>query len=292
MKKSFTLLFFLVTLFTTIGQSQSLGFVQSECGIISNPHYQVENYQAGSHGWGYTLYHNGVQIAGESNSIGGYSGLDLRFIDDTTGFFVVKEIVYGYAVYKIIGDSVIIMGRSGGYNFDLFVVTRHSVYLTTNAYPQFKILFINRLSDIQEQKRLIYDTTMLTDSSFTDTVLGIPFCSGLDELDYRFNSSMGQINYKIRFHFDSLNSIQFQKPTKFIVFPNPATDFIRIDTYHASNNIVYILDNLGIIRKSILMNGIDNQPIYIGDLKKGVYFIVINNDQTKVVRKLIKFNCR
>lgn len=288
MKKSLTLLFFVIILFNTTGQSQSQGFSQSECGIVSNSSYYFENNQAGSHGWGYGLFHNGVLIAGESNSIGGFSGEDLRFIDDTTGFFVVNEIGYGFEVYKIIGDSVIKIGRSGGYHFDLFVVSRHTVYFSTDVYPEFNILFINRLSDIREQKVLIYDTTMLSDSSFMDTVLGIPFCSGLNELDYLFHSSVGILTYKIRFHLDSLNSIPIPKAPKLIAYPNPAADFIRIDSYNMDHDVVNILDNMGNIRKSFLMKDLVKPEIYIGDLKNGVYFIVINNKQTTFVYKLIK----
>jgi hypothetical protein len=73
------------------------------------------------------------------------------------------------------------------------------------------------------------------------------------------------------------------------IFPNPAIDFIQINyPSNELNNPIQIFDELGIIRKSLIRENVGGSTIYIGDLKKGIYFVVLNNTTLKRVFKLIK----
>lgn len=269
--------------------SQSLGFIQSECGIIPNPSYGYVNYHSGSHGYGYKLYHNGDLIAEEYNDVGGYWGDELRFIDDTTGFFIVNQSPPGLLkVYKITGNFVIYMGESGGLNYDFFVVSRHTIYIISNV-DFTKFLFINRLSDLRPQKYLVIDTSLVSDTTVFDTVQGIALCDGLHELNYHFHTTSDTLIYTIKFKADTLSNIRQLRNSDFIIYPNPARDYIRIKPPKNENHYsIKIFDVPNIIRKSLIIDNDAERGIYIGDLDKGVYFIVIDNANSKWVVKLIK----
>lgn len=85
----------------------------------------------------------------------------------------------------------------------------------------------------------------------------------------------------------SLDSIHRSK--NFIVFPNPAQDFISIDFADIINNPhVQILDLLG---KVLLEIEIVEQriKIYVGDLPNGVHLLKVNHGNTFYVKKFIKY---
>ena len=294
MKKILFLLNFQLIFFVS-GHSQPLGFVQTECGFISNPNYTYENYSNGSHGFGYRVYHNGNIIAYGYNDLGPLVCEELKCIDDTTGFFVIWNPGYYITeVFKIINESVSSMGYAPSMNNEIFIASRHTVYITfyyissSNHYPS-KFFYIERLTDILPQKYLVKDTALVSDSIIYDTLIGIPFCSGLNELNYRVKTGSDTLIYTIRLKVDSLSYIPEQKKSEFNVFPNPARDFIYIKP---SENIkhysIKILNNLGISEKSFISNNSLESKIYIGDLENGVYFIVLENEHIKEVCKFIK----
>jgi hypothetical protein len=285
---SLTLLIFLIY---TTGKSQSLGFVQSECGIISNSAYYYQNYQAGSHGWGFMLLHNTKVILSDESSLGGYTGMALQFIDDTTGFFVSFGIQEGhYFIYKIINDSVINLGSSPGVNnFAFFITSRHTLYFASSPYQYVHRMFISSLSDLRPQKFLVYDTSMINNITVFDTTLGILFCPGLNELNYRFGTVIDTLIYTIKFAVDTLSSIGQLQKSDCKIFPNPAVDFLTIRTgSNESHYIITISDDSGSIKKTIRIEDPMEREIYIGDLVKGFYFITIYNTKSKSVFKLIK----
>jgi hypothetical protein len=77
----------------------------------------------------------------------------------------------------------------------------------------------------------------------------------------------------------------------FNIYPNPASDFIFIESGSSSNQAatVTISDILGkeMIRKEISFNGDKMNTIAIGDLTKGLYLVRIENGETPFLKKLI-----
>jgi hypothetical protein len=274
------------------GKSQSLGFAESECSIISNSHYYIENYQY-SQSAGYRLHHNGLVIATQEG-LGGYTGEEIRFIDDTTGFFIVKDWVgYHFEIYKIINDSVILLGyinesNFGDYNF--FIVTRHTLYFESNFIPPSpNTLFISRFSDILLQKNIVYFNSMISDTTVFDTVAGVPFCPNLNQINYRYKIANDTLNYKIQFKVDTLENTGEVKLSNITFYPNPANENIKFKAI--PNEIqcsIKILDNLGRPIKSIVMNNSGDTEIFIGDLRNGIYYIFLDNTKTTKVFKFIK----
>ena len=71
------------------------------------------------------------------------------------------------------------------------------------------------------------------------------------------------------------------------VYPNPASDFIKIESNHSIVNQIDIFDVTGKLVKNSMING-NLQSIDISDLYQGIYFINIKANNTSQVFKLIK----
>ena len=75
--------------------------------------------------------------------------------------------------------------------------------------------------------------------------------------------------------------------SKFNLYPNPASDMIRIEpTITTLESVVEITNALGqIVKTNILTNSTLN--IQVSDLSKGMYFVKVQNEKSKTVSKLI-----
>jgi hypothetical protein len=270
--------------------SQSLGFVQSECGIISNPHYWYENYQQGSHGYGFNLYHDGKIILDGYEQLGLVWGQEMEFIDDTTGFFICfDDRASLISVYKIINDNANRIGDLPGlYNyFDFFTVSKYSVLLV--SHPAIGYLYIGQFSDLKPGKIFAYDTITNSDTTYIDTIEGITLCPGLNELNYLYFNSPDTLKYTFKFKIDSLAVINECNDLVYKIIPNPANDFICVNGPLNKGHItISIYDNLSRLRKIQNLTSDVKQEIYIGDLEPGQYFVIIDNSTIRKVYKIIK----
>ena len=293
MQKGFYIVFILFCFCPIHGLSQPIGFAQSECGIISNPNYNYENYTIFPHGaGGCKLYHNGILIFHMEGAYYDFVFIqELKFIDDTTGFMVVyPEVLGSLYIYKIINNSVISLGNCPAYLFNSFIVNRHTIYISSYANsPGHNYLFITKLSDLKTKKELLNTDTIVQDTIFHDTIFGLPLCQGLYKLDYLYNNSNDTLVYTIQFKTDTLVNISQINESSYLITPNPASDFIHIIS-SSKNKIksIIILDNLGRKKKSFKSDNTGEQQFYIGDLDNGVYFLIIENDIEKKGNKFIK----
>ena len=271
--------------------SQPLGFVQSECGIISNPHYWYENYSVGSHGSGVKLYHDGKIILEDHWDSDWVLGQELNLIDDTTGFFI----YYigpntAFYVFKIINDNVIRIGITPGdysSSYDFFIISRHSVYFV--SHPNGPVFFISQFSDLKPEKDLVYDVIMNSDTTFLDTIQGLTFCPELNKLNYLYYKSPDTLIFTIKFQIDSLESTPEYNELKYKIIPNPAKDFISINRPLNQGDVsLSIYDNLSRLRKFQKLAHDNEQKINISDLEPGLYLVIIDNSTMRKVNKLIK----
>ena len=266
------------------------GWIQEECGLISNADYHFENYVIPPHGGaGYKLYHYGNIIYQEEYFMYGYEARELKFIDDTTGFFIVLDRSGpGFLVYKIINDSVIYIGNCPGDQSESFVVSRHTNYVAS-YYMIYGIFCITRFSDLMPRRELLYTNIIVPDTTFHDTVSGIPLCQDLNELDYLNWYNSDSLIYAIKFSTDTLSSIFQKNESSCFTAPNPASEFIHIiSPLNQKIKSITILDNPGRITKYLKSDNTGEQVIYIGDLYQGVYFLIIEYGIKKKVIKFIK----
>jgi hypothetical protein len=291
MKKGIYLLFILLCFSQLHGLSQPIGFAQLECGIIQNPNYYYQNYDVPPHGRGCRLYHNGNIIYQCEDGYNSFDARELKFIDDTTGFFSIYcWEIDRLAVLKIINNSVLFIGYGDGEYFDSFVASRHTIYIT--GHPQGTgnfYLFLTRLSDLSEGKVLLFAGDIIPDTTLYDTILGIPLCQELNKLDYLYKHSNDTIVATISLTTDPLVYISALQEFTIRIMPNPASAYIHIfSSAIEKRNSIQILDILGRKKKYLKSDNICEQLIYIGDLNNGVYFLIIENGIEKRVTKFIK----
>ncbi|MDC9721619.1 MAG: DUF5011 domain-containing protein [Urechidicola sp.] len=71
----------------------------------------------------------------------------------------------------------------------------------------------------------------------------------------------------------------------FIMYPNPARDYLNIRLLDETNGTYRIVNLLG---QTVLAGKVSNNPIDISDLRIGVYIIEVNDGEELMIRKFIK----
>lgn len=278
--KILTLFLFVLPLTNAFAQ-----FVEPECGIISNPHYSCTSYSDFS-GMGYTLYHNGVIISQQQGTEygRGYNAVLLKFINDSTGYFVYKSkfhsITTSYIVNKIEGDKIKYLCT--GYNiFSFYIVNEHLAYMLSAA----NTFSLVRCSDVLPAK-LLYSGYLDSTITVTDSLIGSPLCPDFQEL----NVYIYKGNLKISFQpNDTTTAIIDNKIAEWIVYPNPAEDYLYLKNADALGScIINIFNTNGVLKKSVNSDIDFTKNIYIGDLSAGVYIIEIQGERKKYYSKMIK----
>ena len=237
MNKLFSIITILLCLGSANVRSQPIGWAESECGILSNPNYHYENYTVFPHGGGYRLYHFNTVIYEQQSTLSNFEARELKFIDDTTGFLITFAWpITSLEVRKITNNSVQYIGVCPAYDFNSFIVSRHTIYVSSfSTLPPYTYLCITRLSDVTVKKVLLYTSLILPDTTMLDTVYGIPICQGLDKLHYLYKNSSDTITYTIQFVIDPLVSITESEEFSISIAPNPGSDFIHVLPF---NNII------------------------------------------------------
>ena len=278
------LIFFIQPIYAQIS---FIEFEQPQCGLISDHGYTFENLSmmCGSHSSGYKIYLDGNKVFEKCIEFGGCSIIELMFIDKSTGFLVEGN-NNGYSVYKTdnSGASWISIGGGAPTFLGFYLVNINTGYLIT-TWDNPLNLYITRVSDISS--RFISDSEINNDTIINDTIFGINLCD-IDSLSFKIKNSSDTIKYQISFIKTPISIDNFEHYTNFNVFPNPTYDFISIskDIQINEDSQVNILDIKGRIVKRFLNI---HEKYYIGDLKKGLYFIEIINYDTRFIGKVLKY---
>jgi hypothetical protein len=78
----------------------------------------------------------------------------------------------------------------------------------------------------------------------------------------------------------------YLKPDRLVIFPNPATDVINIKNDANGNSIYKIYNLCGLPLES---GRLEDQKIVISQLKPGIYLIEIRNDESRSIKRFIKY---
>ena len=123
------------------------------------------------------------------------------------------------------------------------------------------------------------------DSLTTWFIFGDPKSPSIDTLSDTAFISLPEIGQTISIDFNKTNYISRKNISKINVFPNPATENIKISGLSGSLFSYSIISINGkVVRKGILENNI----IEINDLKQGNYIIKINDNKSVYFSKFIK----
>jgi hypothetical protein len=266
-------------------QISFVGFEQDQCGLIINHGYTYENIplMCGSHSSGYKIYLDGENIFEKCIEFGGCSVLEIMFVSETTGF-IVESNPNGHTVYKTKNSGVDWFPIGGGAPTYLgfYLVNANTGYLVT-TWDSPLSLYINRVSDINQYN--FSDPNINQDTIINDTIFGESYCQ-TDYLGFKIENSGDTIDYKIIFIIEPL-SVQGAIYNREIGFyPNPCMNFIFFQEKTGIENIEYEITELS---GKIIKTGVsDNNQIYIGDLRKGLYLIQLTNDNQEYFGKIIK----
>ena len=92
---------------------------------------------------------------------------------------------------------------------------------------------------------------------------------------------------EVTFYYDVSTGIENNETHAFTIYPNPSSDgIIYIRSHENQHFSLEVLSVDGHILKTLHLSG-DNQPIYLHDLPKGMYFIKISGQEGTGMHKLI-----
>ena len=292
MKNIIKILFLGMMLFATassIAQHSNM-FVESECGLINNPDYYMENYRSGYHAYGCRVYHNGVIIFDEAaGMLGAITGHEMKFVNDTCGFMIISNSWMTHSVYMITGDDVEFCAGGPTEYYDFFVVNANAAYLI-NYLPGYQLL-INKAARGQTSGTMLKDTSYTVPITITDTIRGMPLCNGLTQLHVGNTTGHGSgFDYTINlFVTDSTLALPENPQVSWKVYPNPASDFIRIKSSRPGEAVaVTLLNRFGSHVRDWNHTVSSGAEMYIGDLAEGIYFLEIRQGEALSRHKVVK----
>ena len=204
------------------------------------------------------LKHEGVDIDIPSNSEVEF--VTLNFIDGTApyGCYNLCNTVSGYT---IIDDP-----------FGTFVFTEVVATLITCSIPAnevFEFSYFDFFFSAEDQE-IDYDFS----------IIDIPGEPG--EYGLSFNKPSGDFAFYLSFPL--LDNPEFSLD-ELNIYPNPATDLVRLNnpTGMELNASIYTVDGRKLKSTKVL-----NDQIEVSDLASGVYFLELNSEDGKVVKRFIK----
>lgn len=266
-------------------QISFIEFEQEQCGLISSHGYTYENIplMCGSHSSGYKIYLGGEQIFEKCIEFGGCSVIDIMFVNETTGFIVERN-PNGHTVYKTRNSGVVWSSIGGGSTTYLgfYVVNSNTGYLLTTWDTPLN-LYITRVSDINQY--YYSDTNINQNITIDDTIFGTSFCE-FDYLSFKIKNSNDTIGYQISFSVETVSEQQLIRNIEIAFYPNPCKDFIFFSEKLDIKEVKYqILDLSG---KVLKIGVLDNNHIYVGNLRRGFYLVQLIKDKEEYFGKIIK----
>jgi len=112
-------------------------------------------------------------------------------------------------------------------------------------------------------------------------------------MDYRANDGMfvvatygaGIFSTKLQSIHDAVNEVSLIK-NEITIFPNPVKDILNISSTISSSKYVYSIADIQV--KIILQGIFTSSQIDISALKNGNYFLILNDDKNRAVKKFVK----
>ena len=112
----------------------------------------------------------------------------------------------------------------------------------------------------------------------------------LTEIYYSWDGTDFTINSKGTFYYSDIVGInEVIDNSIFIIYPNPANDYIMINAGSTNTNEIQIFNVYGQCVMSVdTQNNISEYRVDISNLPAGMYFIRIANDKNNVVKRFVK----
>lgn len=274
--------------FSANAQISFAGFDTINClGPLTNV-YSYVNYDIGSHGHGYRILKNGIQVYDKQNSLGPLYCRDLIFINDTIGFIVETDEHANTSVFKSsdFGSNWVIIGSGAPNYFGLFIINSYYAYLVTGIN---NIVLVKKCSDIQVPFNLIYDTSVNQEIFKTDTILCSSLCH-IDSLQIFIKNNSDTIFYQINFTFiESVQLLSYNELGNYI-YPIPASDYISLSGETGEIDFACLYNTLGQLVVEFSKESILDNYFKLPDLENGVYLLFVKNQNRAGTYKFIVKN--
>lgn len=282
MKRLFIIILYLFV--TSIMQAQVVfnGFDQQQCGLVSNSPYSYLNgincFQAS----GYKIFKNDVEVWENCPDMDACHVQKILATSDTS-VFVVDHCYWTWPnVFKTTSsfENVSYLGSGAPNYLGYFLISPNSGYLVSSWESK---LYVDRTSDIQ--LKYFEDPIIDNDTIFYDSIIGEPYCA-MDTLSFSISFEGNQVNYAIVFNPSLVNTNEYKSDNNFKVFPNPASEYIRIETNDSGEDTrIEILNSYGTLEKRFQFK--QGRKYFIDDLVRGTYLVRITNANTVSYQKLI-----
>jgi hypothetical protein len=276
-------------------QVSFIGFDTTVCSSPLTNTYTYQNYDVGSHGHGYKIFKNGVQVYNKSVGSGPLVCWELLFINDSVGFLREADIGMSNNIYKTsnYGSNWTFMGKGLLGYFGLYMLNENFGYLVTADYfYTCRGIYVTKLSERQTTSYFITDTSMNTDIYKTDTIFGNNLC-GIDSLKILFLNNLDTITYHINFKTLNieLNNKILESET-FGLYPNPASLFFSLAKIKSDVTGVVLLNIKGETIRQYSTSEIFENRFQLSNVQNGLYLVKVIINKTCFYLKLTINNNR
>jgi hypothetical protein len=266
-----------------------IGFSEPVCQSPMTNVYTYSNYPLGSHGGGFIIYINGVQVLDMSNQFGAFVCQELIFLNDSTGFLayhtpngvrVLKTADYG-SNWSNVGN--------GAYFLGMYIVNQNYGYLLSTFSST---VIYSTISDLVLPSILIFDTICDNDVFEIDTTFNCSLCN-IDSLTAYVVYNSDTVAYHVDMTCISTNILTNSVENRFFkIYPNPTRGIFEvalpIDFVNENNLTLSIYDNTGkfIQQKTLEMND-GKIKLNLEAEAKGVYNVTLSNKKKSYSGKIV-----
>ena len=203
-------------------QYDYIGHNGADCSSSMIISYTYSEYDQGSHGHGYKLFRDGVEICHKYGEFGGYYVMSLDFLNDSVGF--VTESYQGIlAIYRTIdfGNNWEWIGGQNIEFHDIYFINQNTAYLIGREYHLTDNVTIERI--IKNNQRTVFSidsvTNLIINYNDIDTIMGEPLCVGQENIDFEIQKTGTNISFHIDFNHILSGIRQDKQNNEITIFP-------------------------------------------------------------------------
>lgn len=278
MKKCQIFIVFWFLPISILAQYIYLGHDGADCSSPMSINYTYTEYYQGSHGHGYRIYRNGIEVRHRYDEFGGYYVRSLDFLNDSVGF--VTESFQGILfVYRTndYGDNWECIGGANLEFHDIYFVNQHTAYLIGRQHHLQNSVTIVRI--LKDNRREVFSIDTVSHQivyyNEGDTIMGEPLCQNQQNLTFEVQ----ELGTTIAFCINYIHIISGVEDNKIVnafrIFPNPAIDVLYFDIEDNQMLDISVYDYTGRLVKSSM---VINKKLDISDLKRGLYILIGKNE--------------
>ena len=131
------------------------------------------------------------------------------------------------------------------------------------------------------------------DGESLETITGTSFVKGFDEEGEHYFTvaticENGESEQSDKFEFELIGVSLNEYEKEFVIYPNPAKDFVKVSTVNSQQTTVRVYNVMGMLVETRLATSETNETeINVSDYNPGIYFFNIQTEEGNFVKKII-----